>query len=348
MESKVELTLELKTYDQVPETLYGELYGLSGVTVFHQQAWHNFLQRVFGWKIRCIVGRDEMNRLVFFLPYVRKFRVGSIVNVCLPFGHDIGPAYSPRVNLMSVDLQSLVWPLEVHADVPLKGLRHISHHYVTALDLSAAKDEATLLRSFHPDKRRRIAIAERSGVHVFKTKEERDFAAFAELQSITRKRQGAPNYPIGFFTAMAEELGSAGMAELFLAKWQGRIVAGVIYLRYGTYALYGYGASVNEREILRTGANQAVMWAAIRHMWEAGCSVVDFGSTPKGQGELLRYKEQFGGVSRELVHSYGSSSGTPMDTPQDGILARLGGVVLKKTPMPLFKAWSPILLRMVV
>lgn len=344
----VALSTELTLLETIPDSLYAELADLSDVTVFHTRGWHRLLQRSLSWPVHALVGRGSGGSLTFFLPFVTKRRMGRKINVCLPLSHEIGPAHAAALELQDIKPQVALWPLEIHAATALKGMVPASHHLVTRLDLRGIDEETTLWKRLHSAKRRRIAAAEREGVRTYFSDSVADYARFEELQVITRRRQGAPGYPPDFFAVMAEELAPSGASRLFLAEHGGRLLGGVIFLHHGTAALYAYGASVTDRDALRIGVNQAVMWEAIRAAWKDQCHQVDFGSTPQGQTELLRYKEQFGGVSQPLIHCYGSASGLPFDTPQDGALARVGGVVLRHTPLPLFKLVSPILLKLVI
>ncbi len=334
--------------DRISDRLYAELVGLEGVTVFHSAPWHRLLRQVFAWQVHAIVGHDDNGQLLFFLPFVAKRRLGRRINVCLPLSHSIGPAYHRTLDLAQIAVKDLLWPVEIHANVPLQGAVHTAHHLVTLLTLSSFPDQLALLKSFHSAKRRKIAAAEREGVRVFLASSAADYDKFRELQSHTRHRQGAPDYPASFFPTVFSELASADIARLYLADVDGVIAAGVIVLRHHDTVLYAYGASLGQDALLRKGVNQAVMWGAIKDAWADGYRVFDFGSTPAGQSELLRYKEQFGGGSCELVHTFGSPSGVPLDTPQDGVLAQLGGAVLRRMPLRLFSQLSPLLLRAVV
>jgi hypothetical protein len=69
-------------------------------------------------------------------------------------------------------------------------------------------------------------------------------------------------------------------------------LAAAIFLQTGPHVVYKFGAS--EPEHLRLRANNAVMWAAIRHYAATGCATLDLGRTTVGQQGLRRFKLSWG------------------------------------------------------
>lgn len=322
--------------NKLDDHVYTQLDELDGVTLYHGRPWHRVLERAFGWRVQALVDYDCGGRLALFLPFVEKRRLGRKVRVSLPLSHSIGPATKPGYRFSFP-----VWlaPFEIHANVA--GMATASPNVVTELDLSRFHKTEELLATFHPSQiQRRLRKAE--CLELRSSSDHELFEAFAELQARTRRRQGAPTYPKRFFPIMAEELGH--VARCHIAKHQGRTVTGIVFIHCGETALYGYGASSDDLEHRKLGANQLAMWSAIREAFEAGCTLIDFGSSPVNQESLWRYKERWGGVTRPLVHSYIGLE----PVAQHGPLAQFGGAVLKQMPIPVFKALSPALLKAVV
>ena len=60
----------------------------------------------------------------------------------------------------------------------------------------------------------------------------------------------------------------------YVARYEGRALAGIITVFYGGEATYLYGASGDEHRNLMPA--YALQWAAIRAARESGCSSYDF------------------------------------------------------------------------
>lgn len=334
--------------DRVPPECYGSLTRWTGVSVFHSRGWHRVLNEAFGWQVRARTIADGDGQLLGFLPYVRKRRLGRRIDVCLPLSHRVGVAGAPELPLSSIDLTGPDRPLEIHSDQPLPRTRPVVHHTVSEIDLRSHGTEDDLLMAFQSDVRRRLRKSVEAGVTSSARSDVDAFEAFAELQSLTRRRQGSPTYPRGFFRLMGEELGPEETAVVHLVQLDGRPVAGTVFFRSGDTAMYAYGGSIPDRDMWRLGVNQVALSDGILAAWRQGLVTVDLGSSPLGQPDLRRYKEHFGATSRDLVHRVAAADDSEMSVSQDGLLAGIGGAVLRHTPLPIFRRLSPWLLKAVV
>lgn len=325
---------------QLDGLVYEQLDDLDGVTLYHQRPWHRLLERVFGMHVQALVDFDADGRLQLYLPFVEKRRPGRDVKVrvSLPLSHSIGPAIRPGYRFC---FPSWLAPFEAHAELP--GLETHAPHVVTELDLTHFRSADDLLAAFDlKSVRQRLKRAERAGFTVTVGNQLELFRAFTRLQAATRRRQGALTYPRCFFPIMGEEVGES--ARVHLTLYDGQPVAGVIFIHHGETALYSYGADAGDPAMRNDGANQLALWSAIREAFEAGCTTVDFGSSPAHQEGLWRYKERWGGVTRPLVHSWLGVDARP----QDAVLTRLRGPILKRLPLPVFEAVNSPLFRAVV
>jgi lipid II:glycine glycyltransferase (peptidoglycan interpeptide bridge formation enzyme) len=131
--------------------------------------------------------------------------------------------------------------------------------------------------------------------------------------------------------------------QLYLAVLNHKPVSGVIFLYYGDQAVYGYGASTNDRSIWPLGVNQLVMWEAIKDAYQRGYRWVDFGRTPQSHTSLLAYKEKWGAVSSPLEYSYYGSRTSP--SQRENTVVKIASRFLQLMPYPLFKHISPTILK---
>ena len=340
----------LTIMDEISQDLYDEMLSMEGVTIYHTPAWHRFLTRTFGWRVRAVVVRDQGDRLVLCLPFVRKRRLGmKWVNVCLPLTDRIGAVHRKDTSLISLPhLRDKVWPIEIHEWAPIPQLSHIVQRYSHTLDLTKYDSVDDLKRSFHKSCiQQMLKKAEKSELRLIKGTERHHVDAFHELELETRHRHGIPAYPRRFFHCMWEELRKGDLIHLYLAYLDDRPVAGVIFLHFGNTAMYGYGASLNDRDVWRIGANQLTMWSAIREVYEKGMARVDFGPSRFSEPDLRTYKERWGGESRELGYAIGTDGEGHLQVKRTGKSVRAVSWILQRLPQPVYATVTPLLLRVV-
>lgn len=95
------------------------------------------------------------------------------------------------------------------------------------------------------------------------------------------------------------------MASLFLAEYQGEVIAGTLAFIFGDKAWYIYGASSNRHRNVMP--NYLLQWEMICWAKRAGCRFYDFRGVPGRVDEqhplygLYRFKKGFGGVYTEFI-----------------------------------------------
>jgi lipid II:glycine glycyltransferase (peptidoglycan interpeptide bridge formation enzyme) len=176
------------------------------------------------------------------------------------------------------------------------------------LDL-AGRSEQEVLAAFKGQTRRNVKLAiEKHGVEVVTDTTRADLAEFDRLMQITGERDGFRPRPLSYFEALWDNLVPAGMAKLFLTRYEGQNLSGALCFIIGDKSWYVYGASSNEHRNVMP--SYAMQWAMIRWAREAGCSWYDFrGVSPRRRAEgesaeevekedhlqgLNRFKEGFG------------------------------------------------------
>jgi len=179
---------------------------------------------------------------------------------------------------------------------------------VMQLDL-AGRTEADLLAAFKPQARRNIKLStEKHGVEVVSDLTREDLIVFNDLMKITGERDGFRPRPLSYFQTLWDNLVPAGLAKLFLTRYEGQTLSGALCFVIGDKAWYVYGVSSNEQRNVMP--NYAMQWAMIRWAREIGCAWYDFrGVSPRRRVEgeaaadvekedhlqgLNRFKEGFG------------------------------------------------------
>ena len=133
-----------------------------------------------------------------------------------------------------------------------------------------------------------------------------------------------PWAPALIFRVLDQLLVPRGEASLFLAEWQGELLAALLILRYGHRGTYLYGGSTaRHREVMPC---YALHWEVARTLRARGCTEYDlFGYDPFEQpGHLYagisRFKRQFGGFRRTSIGGWDSLF---YDQLAEQLLARL-------------------------
>jgi hypothetical protein len=212
---------------------------------------------------------------------------------------------------------------------PDKRYLSFSHHI---LDLTPGPDR--LFKGLRESTRRNIRKAEKKGVTVRFATDLEAVKTYFRLHCLTRKRHGVPPQPWVFFENIHKNLISADKGFVALADYQGKKIAGAVYLTLGNSALYKFGASDLYYQNLR--ANNWVMLRAVRRLAEAGFRTLSFGRTePENQG-LIQFKSGWGG--REESRDYFRYDFGVRDfIPGNGNGSAGQEKVLRKLPIPVLK-----------
>lgn len=164
-------------------------------------------------------------------------------------------------------------------------------------------DDEILLSRMHKKTRYNIRLSEKKGVTVEKAGVE----ALAEWYALYRETAERDKISIHSEQYYRDLFGHAPRLSLWLARFEGRLLAGNIVLVQGTQSVYLYGASSNEHRNLM--APYALQWAALRDCRDQGALEYDlFGIPPTDDPAhpmhgLYRFKNGFGG---DRVHRHGA------------------------------------------
>ncbi|KPJ56252.1 hypothetical protein AMJ49_05340 [Parcubacteria bacterium DG_74_2] len=181
------------------------------------------------------------------------------------------------------------------------------------LILNLRKTEKEIFSSFHPKTRYNIKLSERKGARVIscqlspkQSDETSDatgqavvsclsyFDSFYKLIQKTAKRDKFKPYSKEYYRKFLEITN----AELFLAVFENKIIAGNIVVFFGEGATYLHGAS--DYKFRRLMAPHLLQWKQICEAKEKGCQEYDFwGIDKKNWVGLTRFKRSFRGEDLE-------------------------------------------------
>ncbi len=163
------------------------------------------------------------------------------------------------------------------------------------LVISIEEDEQTLLSKMKSKTRYNIRLAEKKGVKVFTSRAQAHIDEFCDLVEMTAKRDGIISHPREYYQKMFRVLRN-DMLKLYIAEYDGKIIAGNLVVVFGKYTTYMHGASSNVcREVM---APYLLQWRQIQDAKQNGCEYYDFGGVKTGNAEntwagITRFKQGF-------------------------------------------------------
>lgn len=209
-----------------------------------------------------------------------------------------------RRRIPFVRVGNTMWGVRDPSVLALEGRRvQVIQRHTVVLDV--ARDDAALLQAMKGAERK-IRKAEKEGVEVSEAQSLADIEAYHALSRATadriRTRSRFTELPLGFFVEVWRRMVPAGHARIVLARHDGQLIAGNLFLIHGDTMLYYQGASTRDRAQTLRQAPAACFWAAIRIARALGLRRFDLGGcTPTDDPDDPRYgvwefKKKWGGV----------------------------------------------------
>jgi hypothetical protein len=277
-----------------------------GATIFHSSAWARVLIESYGFVPHyCIVNQAE--EITGVLPLMEVSDVlGRKKMVSLPFSDFCEPLFHDSQDVqkvcehLTVTAQNKKWrSLELRGGHNLLADKIIYDELFShEIDLDRKPEE--LLQSFSDTTRRNIRKAEKAGITVTHENSLDAMNRFYGLNCQTRRKHGLPPQPWKFFCKLHESFFTNKKGFVTLGVFQGKVIAGNLFLTSGHKALYKYGASDHHFQHLR--ASNLVMWEGIKHCRESGCLGLHLGRTELHHTGLRQFK--LGWTRNETTNRY--------------------------------------------
>jgi peptidoglycan pentaglycine glycine transferase (the first glycine) len=202
-------------------------------------------------------------------------------------------------------------------------------------------DDDTILAAMHKMTRHNIRYSARQGV-VIREGTDCDLDTFCRLMEHTAKRAGFPVRSPTYYRQEWATFAPLGSLKLFLAMYEGQVLAAMVPAAFGGKAAMLHNASFDTHRNLKP--NQLLMWESIRWAKSQGCTLYDVWGIPDEVGEHLyqnqppppdqegglwgvyRFKRGFGGDVVYYVGAYDYIYSRPLYRLMNALMARLGSV----------------------
>ena len=167
--------------------------------------------------------------------------------------------------------------------------------------------EEEILMEMRKTTRNLVRRAEKEGVSVERSPDPvRDLAHFITLHDETRKRHGFTPYTNDFFRAQVQRFTPRNECTLYLARYQGEVIAASVHMHAFGETSYHHGASTHKYD--KIPASYLLQWTAIRDALQRGDRIYSFwGVSPEGATNhpfagVRTFKTGFGGKLLPLAH----------------------------------------------
>jgi len=223
-------------------------------------------------------------------------------NLLGPLATNVPIAHSNVEELQAVNTTATMatLPMPLHPVLPVQPIRSI------VLDLTPTVD--ALLAGMKEKWRYNLRLAQRKGVTVRVAETVEDVEAWYALLRTTGERDHFGIHTIDYYLKAWQIFAPGQQACLFLAKYEGRLLAGIFVAVFARQAIYLYGASSNEHRNLMP--NYLLQWEAICWAKSQGAVQYDFWGIPEtdSEGEVMagvyRFKRGWGGKTVRFVGCY--------------------------------------------
>ena len=166
------------------------------------------------------------------------------------------------------------------------------------VQLDLTRNESEILASLKQKTRYNIRLAARKDV-VVRLGNVADLPIIARMYDETARRDRFTIRPVDYYLDIWQSFYEAGMAQPFVAEYDGEPLAAIIVVASGLRAYYMYGASTGiERQRM---PNHLLQWEAIRWSKSMGFTIYDFWGAPDDFVEsdplwgVWRFKAGFNG-----------------------------------------------------
>jgi lipid II:glycine glycyltransferase (peptidoglycan interpeptide bridge formation enzyme) len=306
------------------------------MTIVNKEQWDSFLSEhqnthilqsgewgefksEFGWEIVRVVNNGSGSQILFKkLPlvaswaYIPKGPIGNDWNELWPLIEK--ECKKRKAVFLKVEPDIWMDGHEISAEKLSAKSFVVSNHQIQPsrtliVDLLPAEDE--ILSRMKQKTRYNINLAKRKGVNILKSG---DVRRFYDLVKITSERENFNVHSLDYYRRAYEIFSKIDCCELFLAVYQGKLLAAIMVFSFGQRAWYFYGASSNQYRNLM--APYAVQWEAMQWARRKGCVEYDLWGVPDEEYHVLedeflnrndglwgvyRFKRGFGGkLSRSI------------------------------------------------
>lgn len=273
--------------------------------IFHTSIWAQILKSSYDAKLAYYVLEDKGEWLLA-IPGMLIGRFLRLWYSLVPYGGFIGnKEYIPTfletltkdIRKYKIDRLEIVDP-EVSQPSEIRGfVGNESYRHILNLE---NKTEEDIWKNYKPNLRRTIKEAMDAELSVEKIRESKEVELFYKfyLESMRRQR-GVVHYPLELFRGIFSLI-EQGKGDMFFAKYEGILIAGIVIIYSEDTAHYFHGGSLSKYLNLRP--NDLLFHTAIKEVMQRGKKQFDFLGSAKNMRSLIQFKEKWG-TQRKILYA---------------------------------------------
>jgi lipid II:glycine glycyltransferase (peptidoglycan interpeptide bridge formation enzyme) len=302
---------EIKIVDDIDTIEWNKLLQLAPeATVFHTKEWLEVVSRSGKGRARYILGRNNNGELECGLPFIEHRRFGLVAAMSTIWGTPLLASGAPessreavlqefaklykRFNLVYLSLSDYSQKCQHLKNLGFECRKDFLHR----LELNRSYDELQK-KIFNRSIRKNLNTAKKNGIVIVNIENLQQVRQYYDIARHTYLRRGGKMiYSLDFYENIFNIMLPAGLIKWQLAEIDGEAIAGAIHLVYKDTVFNLLEASYRDRQSLRP--NDLLISAAIEWSINSGYKYYNFGASPAGAKELIRFKENWGARRMEF------------------------------------------------
>lgn len=315
-------------------------------TPFHHPGWLNLLEASYGYQpfVLAITAPDGAIRAGLPLMRVRSVLTGQrwislpFSDYCMPLAQDTADLEQLTDVLVTLSADHTAPRIDLRWHFPDRPSLHMyKHFYLHKIPLECNQQQVGL--RFDSAHRQNIRAAKKKGVRIERGTDEAHLKAFFSLQLSTRQRKGLPVQPWQYFRLLKPYMFDHESGFVMLAYQGDDLLAGAVFLNWGSALMAKYAASYEETLNLRP--NNLIFWEAICWGCNNGYQIFDMGRTALQNEGLREFKLKWGAEETPL---YYTTTGKPRG-PHEGRTMHIMNYVIQRAPLWVCRRAGEILYR---
>lgn len=265
--------------------------------LFASEAWQHVLQRGFGTE--SIYFSDESGGFVVSVFRGGPFRIGYLGFPTGATAGSLARRLDPAPILRSAG--GIAMPVCVRVPVGTFDDNFVRSGTVVTNPETVIDDlQAWSLAGVSKNLRRDVRKAQRSDLSIESTSDVAHAAQLFRIYAGTVKRRGgAMRYNAGYFSALLELSATNPAVQVLLARESDVIAGFVVVVDDRGTANYLHGGAAPD--FMKDSPSDLLLAAAIEQAQSRGCRRFNLMASPADQPTLVRYKEKWGGETRDLA-----------------------------------------------
>jgi FemAB-related protein (PEP-CTERM system-associated) len=337
------VALRAGLFDGTPDDWDAFVKAHPGATFSQQYGWLQMVHAVYGGDSHYLAAWED-DRLVGVLPTMLRRVIGSgRVLISVPFadeggmcanGEEAEQALLAAVEALARDLRASFVELRQLAPLSAANMLCDTSRVILRMPLPSKAEE--LSHGLSSNMRKKLRRAGRDGL-TCQVGGQEQVKAFYHIYARNMRDLGSPMHSLRFFEALFTEF--PGAALTVLVKLGEGVVGAAVAIQFGDILTVLCAHSL--RAYHKLFPSNLLYWRLLEVAIERGCSIADFGRSPRGSG-IYEFKKLWGMEDCDLHRQFIPVLGRPkLGEGRDSFAHQAFALLWRKVPVGLATALGP-------